>query len=289
MSRIADHAEELLESEDRNAMNEYLKVVMPKMTPPELQANGPKIAALYVKAYPNPAGLSAALQRARRWAGQQNPGQRDIVNAAIPRPRGLMATIAAIDTKRTIEANERPMFVDPNHILEVLNELDEDDRWENWIYVLLATGRRKSEPLVGRFHYHDKDHVSFTGTLKEGPAKLIIPVLPPGSAHELVRRSDLLRQQIKVRSGSTMVDVGRLHNVALAAHIQKVLAEPMASATTLRKIYVAVAYATYGSEVTLPAFIRRVLGHQKLTTSLSYSNVMLRPKTGRSGKDEADD
>ena len=86
-----------------------------------------------------------------------------------------------------------------------------------------------------------------------------------------------------------MEDVATLHQVALTEHIRKVLNEPMASATTLRKIYVAMAYATYGRDVTLPAFIRRVLGHQKLTTSLSYSNVMLRPKSGRSGKDEEDE
>lgn len=164
-------------------------------------------------------------------------------------------------------------------ITNLFNDVkDKDDVPSLIVLMLMCTGRRLIESVISGYAEDDDgsdDHIMFSGRAKAKgveypPLRIPILFLP---ADELLDKIILLRERIGDRFNNK---ANTYISATLTSGVSKILRTylgPDAIAHTLRKIYCVLCYEKFGSEASFNGYIKDILGHAIIETSLNYSTV----------------
>lgn len=150
------------------------------------------------------------------------------------------------------------------------------------ILTMLQSGMRMVEALkLARISpAHDQHHISVSNLAKtKDKAFTIVKPLLFTTYDKFASQLRTLRNCVmKGKAGSKISnkELTNRYNHSVNTEIAKLLG-PKCTSHTARKIYGSLSYKMYGhtQNMSLNAWLEHVLGHQSITTSLSYSNVQV--------------
>ncbi len=226
--------------------------------------------------------LKTQFTKIRNWSKENLPEeQSDLVCKVFRMDKDSKIKIREDQEQSRLEGNEIRKNFKMKDINRVFNQLENSHEIVPLILlVMMCTGRRFVETLISGFKEieDDKHHILFDDRAKQKKGKeyptIRIPIIFL-EAHPLLLKISELREKVNPKiEGLTKKQLSSKYNEDVNDLMSELFGFKCHS-HELRKLYAVICYKKYGHEASFNAYIRDILGHDNLDTSLNYTTVMI--------------
>lgn len=267
---------------DISMFRKVCRIFLPLLSADRLTSTLEIMLSIEKKILPNLNTLKMSLSNTRKWAKTHLKDEVALktVLSVYKLTEDEWSSINKKMDESKDEANEKQVIIKKTDIDKLFDEVNKSNNISDLIVtIMMTTGRRFIETIISTFKpSNDQHHLLFSNRAKERPGKEYPPLRIPLlylTAKEVLDKIKLLREKIVPKiKGFTNKEINSSYNKYTNDIVSKFLGNGTSS-HTLRKLYALMCYKEYKNDCSFNAYIKDVLGHDNLKTSLNYTTVRI--------------